>query len=227
MALDTSYILSSGSGVNNTASSSGTKGKKDLDMNDFLMLMVEQMKNQDIGNTMDTSQYINQLSQYTMIQAVSEMAEAVKNGFNSLQEMSLSTYSTSMIGKEATVAQENSSGELETITGTVEGVTFYEGSPMLIIEGNQYALKNVMSLSDPNSNTAKTLAEVAIEAARAAASAADSASDAADKATNAAQSGADAAEAIKDMVDAINSGESEASIVAAEAAAAQSIAENE
>ncbi len=206
MALDTSYILSSGT---TTATTSGktseTKGKQDLDMNDFMMLMVEQMKNQDIGSTMDTSQYINQLSQFTMIQAVTEMASAVKNGFSSLQEMSLSTYSTSMIGKDATIAIEDASGNLESITGKIEGVTFYEGSPMVIVNGQQYELSKVMGLSESSSDAATKLAEAAIAAA-------DAATKAATEATDAAKSGAEAAEAIRDLVENTDEDEDEEAI---------------
>lgn len=179
MSLDTSYIYNPGNTTtgNVTNSSSQTRGKHELDMNDFLMLMVEQMKNQDINSTMDTSEYINQLSQYTMIQAVTEMAEAVTNGFSNLQEMTLSSYSMSMIGKEATIAKESATGELETITGTIEGVTFYNGSPMVIIDGTQYELSSVMSLGAEGSGTATKLAEAAISAAQAAAQAATTATD--------------------------------------------------
>lgn len=246
MSLDTSYIYSQGNTTtgNVTNTTSTTKGKSDLDMTDFLQLMVQQMKNQDINSSMDTSEYINQLSQYTMIQAVTEMVSAVKNGFSSLQEMTLSTYSMSMIGKEATVAVENeTTGELTTITGTIEGVTYYNGSPMVIIDGEQYDITSVMGLAGATSNTATQLAQAAIDAANAATKAAGSATDAAN-------SNLEMANSVKEMVNNVlkNGEESEkeneaetpveqnkaqpdtsvsedATILAAEAAAAQRLAE--
>lgn len=167
MAIDTSYMYTAGNTTTGTATSSTTtaKGKQDLDMNDFLMLMVEQMKNQDIGSTMDTSEYINQLSQYTMIQAVSEMAESVSKGFANLQEMTLSSYSMSMIGKEATLAVDDGNGNMQTITGTISGVSLYDGSPKVIMNGQQYDLSSVMSLGN-TADTASGIAEAVTDAVK-------------------------------------------------------------
>ena len=166
MAIDTSYMYTAGNTTTGTATttSSTAKGKQDLDMNDFLTLMVEQMKNQDIGSTMDTSEYINQLSQYTMIQAVTEMAEKVSTGFANLQEMTLSTYSMSMMGKEATIAVDDGTGGLKNLTGTISGVTFYDGKPKVIMDGEQYDLSSVMSLGEvPTTNTAEQMLEAVKE----------------------------------------------------------------
>ncbi len=202
MPIDTSYMYKPGAtttGVENITSSS-TKGKSDLNMTDFLQLMVEQMKNQDVNNSMDTSQYINQLSQYTMIQAVTEMSTAVKNGFANLQEMTQSTYSMSMIGKEATIAEEDTTSEtggLKTTTGIIEGVTFYKGSPMVIINGEQYELTKIMGLSEAKSGTATQLAQAAINAANAAALAANSA-------TNSANSNINMANTVMEMVNSVS-----------------------
>lgn len=167
MSLDTSYMYGVGQTTTGTTqtTTSTAKGKHDLDMNDFLMLMVEQMKNQDIGSTMDTSEYINQLSQYTMIQAVSEMAQSVSSGFENLQQMTLSTYSMSMIGKEATLAVDDGEGNIKTINGTISGVTFYEGSPKVIMNGEQYELSSVMSLGE-TANQAASVAEAVTDAVR-------------------------------------------------------------
>ena len=62
--------------------------EKDVTMDDFLNLMVAQLKNQDFMNPVDDTQYMAQLAQFTTLQQMQEMS------YNSK-----STFLTSLIGK--------------------------------------------------------------------------------------------------------------------------------
>jgi len=73
-----------------------------------------------------------------MVQALSDLSEA-----------SATAYSVSLIGKEATVAKAKDDGSLETLTGIVESVTLYNGSPQISIDGNKYDLSSVMEVREP------------------------------------------------------------------------------
>ena len=76
----------------------------DLNMQDFLMLMIAEMTNQGIDSSMDTSEMVNQMVQMQMVTALANMTDA-----------SIMSYAASLVGKEVTVAQYNSDGDLEEI----------------------------------------------------------------------------------------------------------------
>jgi flagellar basal-body rod modification protein FlgD len=129
--------ISSYSQIMNTT---GTTSKNNgLTMDDFFKLMVAQLSNQDMFNTVDDTQFIAQMAQFSMVQALSELSQA-----------SATAYSVSLIGKEATVAQMGSDGAMQVHTGIVDSVTLYNGSPQITIDGQRYALNSVMEVREPN-----------------------------------------------------------------------------
>ena len=137
MAVDAVSTLSQTSAVteqNTTKTSSNS-----LDMDDFFKLMVAQLSNQDMNNPMDNSQFIAQMAQFSMVQALSD-----------LSAMSSTTYSVGLIGKEVTVAQSNQDGTLSSVTGIVEGVTLYNGAAKVVVDGSSYDLTSVMIVKQPN-----------------------------------------------------------------------------
>ncbi|HZK02299.1 MAG TPA: flagellar hook capping FlgD N-terminal domain-containing protein [Anaerovoracaceae bacterium] len=115
-----------------------TSGNNALGMDDFLKLIVAQLSNQDMFNTVDDTQFISQMAQFSMVQALSELSQA-----------SATAYSVSLIGKEATVAKSGQNGELNVHTGIVDSVALYNGEPQITIDGEKYALSSVMEVKEP------------------------------------------------------------------------------
>ncbi len=111
----------------------------DISMDDFFKLMVAQISNQDMFNTVDDTQFISQMAQFSMVQTLSELSRA-----------SATSYSISLIGKEASVARIGGNGNMETYTGIVDSVILYSGSPKIIIDGESYDLCSVMEVREPN-----------------------------------------------------------------------------
>lgn len=109
-----------------------------LTMNDFFTLLAAQLSNQDMYNTMDDTQFMAQMAQFSMVQALSEMSQ-----------LSMMSYGTSMIGKEATVAAVDSDGYLDKTTGIVEGVNFFNGQTQIVIDGQTYGMSSIMELKEP------------------------------------------------------------------------------
>ncbi|MBS4959350.1 MAG: hypothetical protein KHZ62_00830 [Clostridiales bacterium] len=107
-------------------------GTNALDMDSFLQLLAAQISNQDILNPNSNTDYMNQMAQMSMVQAVNDM-----------MLMSLTTYASSMIGKEVVVAEVNGSN-VEKVEGVVTGVSIYGSEPILHINGKDYALSQVM-----------------------------------------------------------------------------------
>jgi len=124
-----------------TATEKSTKknASNTLAMDDFFKLMVAQLSNQDMNNPMDNSQFIAQMAQFSMVQALSD-----------LSDMSSTAYSVSLIGKEVTVAQTNQDGSLSSITGIAEGVNLYNGASKVIVDGAAYDLSSIMVVKQPN-----------------------------------------------------------------------------
>ncbi len=114
------------------------KGKS-LAMDDFFKLLVAQLSNQDMFNTVDDTQFISQMAQFSMLQAVDDLSRA-----------SATSYSISLIGKEVSVARIGSEGMLKTHKGIVDSVIFYNGCPQIIIEDEKYDLTSIMEVKEPN-----------------------------------------------------------------------------
>lgn len=126
------------SGSSGTINTSGSSSNGTLDMDDFFQLMVAQLKNQDMYNTSDNTEFISQMAQFSMVQALAD-----------LSELSMTSYGVSLIGKEATIAKIDDDGKVSSIKGIVESVNFYNGSTQVVVEGKSYALSSVMSVNEP------------------------------------------------------------------------------
>ena len=135
MTIDSLSLYSAGAAGSGT---SKTAGKSELGMDDFIKLMVAQMSNQDMNNPMDNTQFLTQMAQFSMIQAISDM-----------QNTSLTSYSVGLVGKEVTVATTNSDGTLNSVTGLVEEVHLFNGKAKVVVEGAQYDLSSVMIVKEP------------------------------------------------------------------------------
>lgn len=121
-----------------TQSTTATKSKSDstsLNMDDFLQMMVAQFQNQDPENAASTTDMLNQMVQMSMIQAITNITDAV----------SLS-YSASLVGKEVTVGSFDSEGKLKEIVGTVTGTGTYNGSPVVFVDGVSYNMSSIMAV---------------------------------------------------------------------------------
>lgn len=146
-------ILSSLKAVTATDKSTSNSMKTDFDLQttDWLTLLVAQLKNQDMNNTMDTSEMTNQMAQYSQIQAIQNMVSLQEN----MYAMSTTNYAASLIGKEVTVAQmekvTDSSGttdKLVTTKGTITGVTLFEGQPRVYIGEKSFSLNQIMMVGN-------------------------------------------------------------------------------
>lgn len=138
--------------INNNANAAAIKAQTELlkkpkansfEMDDFMQMMVAQLQNQDMNSPMDSSEYVNQMAQYSMIQAITDMTTSMKD----MMSMSTTNYGVSLIGKEVTLAVSGGEGEIESLTGLVEGVNFYKGETQLMVDGKSYALTQVMSVN--------------------------------------------------------------------------------
>jgi flagellar basal-body rod modification protein FlgD len=110
-----------GTGAAGSASQSGGTQKKDqLGQNEFLQLMLAQLKNQDPFKAMDPSQFLGQLAQFGTVTGIQEMQGA----FTQLSDAMRSSQvldGASMVGREVLVPSDEITLHAEgSVRGTIE-----------------------------------------------------------------------------------------------------------
>ena len=152
-------------GYNNLTANTATSPKKDnttLDKDDFLKLLVTQLKYQDPLNPMEDREFIAQTAQFSSLEQMQNMNKVMEHGFGELVDLQyelLATFNTwqtmgnsfNLIGKEITGFTDQN----EKITGIVEKVIVNHGEPRVVVNDklirityiDQVALKNNQSNS--------------------------------------------------------------------------------
>jgi flagellar hook assembly protein FlgD len=118
------------------------KDNSTLTQEDFLKLMITELTHQDMNNTADTSQMVNQMTQFSNMQAMQEMLSYSKSG-----------YAMSLVGKTVTASRYTVSGELDTTTGKIDKVSLVDNEYIFYIGSKRYTLSQIMSVQDSNSKT--------------------------------------------------------------------------
>ena len=121
---------------NNTSS---TKTSQDLGKDDFLNLLVTQLKYQDPLSPMEDKEFISQMAQFTSL-------EQMKNMNNSVQI----TQATSFIGKQVTWA-DNQGNEM---AGVVKSVKIVNGEARVLVGDQTLELKQILTVSEVAATTA-------------------------------------------------------------------------
>lgn len=131
-------------GLNNTyaprsamdsANRSANKSNSDLDMTDFLQLIVAQFQNQSMDDTASTTDMLNQLVQISVVQAISNITDAT-----------IMSYAGSLVGKDVTIGQYDEMGEFHQIEGTVTGTGTYGGQQVVFVNDKSYFLSEIMAI---------------------------------------------------------------------------------
>lgn len=144
---DLNKLLSTGTGTNRVNSSTkvadqstNKKAGTDLDMTDFLTLMVAGFKNQDMENPASTTDMMNQLVQMSVVTAI--------NNINSLiSESTVMTYAASLVGKTVTVGViEPGVKGVKEIEGVVTGTGTLNGKQVIFLGEDSYYLTDIMAI---------------------------------------------------------------------------------
>ncbi|WP_296018248.1 flagellar hook assembly protein FlgD [uncultured Agrobacterium sp.] len=113
-------VTSSASTATTATSASKTDAKKaTLDYDNFLKLLITQMKNQDPTDPMDPSQQVAQLATFSQV----EQSIKMNTNLESLISASSLSNASSYIGKTITSADGKTSGIVKSVEVTSEGLT--------------------------------------------------------------------------------------------------------
>lgn len=112
-----------------------------LDMTDFIMLMITQLTNQGIDETVDTSDMLNQMIQMQMVETIATLTDA-----------SVMSYAASLVGQYVTVGKYDSEGNLQEIYGQVTGTGTMNGSQVIFVDNNEYyQMSEILAVGDRKS----------------------------------------------------------------------------
>lgn len=115
---------------------------------DFLTLMVAQLKNQDFMNPVDDTQYVTQLAQFSTMQQMSDMANYMKT-----------SYVMSLVGKNVTAAKMSVSGNLQKETGPVEQISLVNNEFTFKVNGKSFTLEQLMEINNSNTTSSETVGD--------------------------------------------------------------------
>ena len=113
-------IINGTSGASNATNTSGVKKKDQLGQDEFLKLMLAQLKNQDPMKAMDPSQFLGQLAQFSTVSGIQEMQAAFTSMSESMRSSQVLDGAT-MVGRDVLVAsQEVALGAEGSVRGALD-----------------------------------------------------------------------------------------------------------
>ena len=129
--------------------STNKRAGQELDLMDYLQLMIVSLQNQTIDDTMSMSDMMNQMSTMSMMQAITNLNEV-------LSETGTMSYAASLVGKNVTVAVGYGTDAYE-YTGKVTGVSVLDGEVVIFVDDEyMFYLSDVIVVGDYPSDIGNT-----------------------------------------------------------------------
>jgi flagellar basal-body rod modification protein FlgD len=113
-------------------------GKQTLNVDDFLHLLTVQLTSQDPMKPMEDTQFISQMASFTSL----EQMQTLSKDFAAFSTQQQTVSAQNFLGKIVTVATEAGN-----ITGPVMKVSFDGEAPLLSVNGGDFYLADVISVS--------------------------------------------------------------------------------
>ena len=126
------------SGATTQSSLPAPNTDQSLSIDDFLSLLAAQLQNQDMMNPMTDTEYISQMAQFTALELQQATAQITSTQF-----------AVGLMGQEVlAVSIDPKTGAMEQTRGVVEGVSLYEGAPLLYVDGKPFGTGQIMTLGE-------------------------------------------------------------------------------
>jgi flagellar basal-body rod modification protein FlgD len=122
-----------------TTTTATTASKDATDKDLFLKLLVAQMKYQDPSKPTDSSQYLSQMAQYSMVEKLNDLSDSQAAMSTSSQLQS----AVAMVGAMVEYGSGDTAG-----SGKVTGVTVVSGVPQLLIGDDKVPMTDVTKVTE-------------------------------------------------------------------------------
>lgn len=129
------YYASGNTAASETKSKDGSLGK-----DEFLKILLAQIKNQDPMQPMEDKEFIAQMAQFTSVEQLTNMSTELKQ---LRQSMSLSP---ELIGKSVNWTDKDSAGAEVQKTGIVEAITFKKGVQYALVDGTEVTMDKLTKI---------------------------------------------------------------------------------
>lgn len=114
------------------------KGNSSVNKDDFLQLLVAQMKYQDPLEPTSNTEWVSQYATFSELEEMQNMA-------GSLELSRASSY----VGKTVQLSTTDAQGNTQRVQGNVDYVTYEAGKAYLSVNGNLYSLNDLLNVVDP------------------------------------------------------------------------------
>jgi flagellar basal-body rod modification protein FlgD len=126
------------SNVNADGTASSTTSNASVDQDQFLLLLVNEMQNQDPTTPVDETQTLSQLAQFSQLQETTTLNSTLttNQGFTNVAQ------SATLIGKTVSTATSTDAG----VSGVVSSVSLSNGTTYLQVNGQNVDASTVTSI---------------------------------------------------------------------------------
>lgn len=140
-------VRSIGGSAEKTATQNQNLSAKSMGKDDFLKMLIAQLKNQDPTNPQQGTEFAAQLAQYSSLEQLTNLNTAVTSQ-NANEVNLINTQLVSLIGKEITAltpaATDGTPGA--TINGRVTAVNFKDQAVSLTVDGKDVSFRDVLAV---------------------------------------------------------------------------------
>lgn len=120
-----------------TAANTKTTGTSELGKDEFLQLLVTQLKYQDPLEPMDNTEYISQLAQFSTLEYMGNMNTTMSN-----------SEALNLTGKYVTATVTDSTGSVSQVSGVVDSVKIKNGNAVIIVDDTEISLDDITEVTD-------------------------------------------------------------------------------
>ncbi|HHY19757.1 MAG TPA: flagellar hook assembly protein FlgD [Firmicutes bacterium] len=110
---------------------------------DFLKLLITQLRYQDPLNPIDDREFVAQMAQFSSLEQMQNMNKLLEVFTGTQQVISMFAQATNLIGCKVKV----DNGEGEAKEGVVEAVRFSQQGPVIIVDGKDYSLSDLLEVT--------------------------------------------------------------------------------
>lgn len=121
--------------VNPQKPKSGTLGK-----DDFLKILITQLKNQDPTQPLQDKEFIVQMAQFSSVEQLNNMANELKSLRQSLG------LTSGLIGKSVSWLEDSQNADSVTKSGVVDSIVIKDGVQYAHVNGEKVALDQIMKI---------------------------------------------------------------------------------